>query len=182
MKPQRFIRKLAKKERQDIEEIYRHGSSARVRQRAQAIRLSAKGYPVTEIVEILGCNHQSVHNWFNAFEEQGPAGLYDQPRSGRPVIATTAYRTTLVAAIKTNPKKMGYPFTVWTITRIRAHLAREMHLLLSESRVRQIMKEEGLVFKRPKHSLAQKRDEDGFASVRKLLEQVKKSPWNPAPL
>jgi len=61
---------------------------------------------------------------------------------------------------------MGYPFTVWTITRIRAHLAREMHILLSESRVRQIMKEEGLVFKRPKHSLAQKRDEGGFASVR----------------
>jgi len=41
---------------------------------------------VPQIVEILGCNHQSVHNWFNPFEAQGPAGLYDQPRSGRPVI------------------------------------------------------------------------------------------------
>lgn len=181
MTPQRYIRKLTKKECQEVEDIFRHGPSARIRQRAQAVRLSALGYPAPQIVEILGCNHQSVHNWFNAFEAQGSAGLYDQPRSGRPVIASPDYRANLVAAIKINPKKMGYPFTVWTITRIRAHLAREMHILLSESRVRQIMKEEGLVFKRPKHSLAHKRDQDGFAAVRDLLEQLKKSPWNPVP-
>ena len=53
-------------------------------------------------------------------------------------------------------------------------MAREMKILLSESRVRQIMKEEGLVFKHPKHTLAQKRDKDAFAEVRDILEQVKK--------
>jgi transposase len=51
---------------------------------------------------------------------------------------------------------------------------REMKTLLSESRVCQIMKEEGLVFKRPKHTLAQKHDKDGFAKVRDLLGQAKK--------
>jgi hypothetical protein len=60
-------------------------------------------------------------------------------------------------------------------------MAKEMRILLSESRVRQIMKEEGLVFKRPKHTLAEKRDEDAFTEVRDVLEQVKKSPWNPVP-
>ncbi len=71
------------------------------------------------------------------------------------------------------------PFTVWTITRIRAHMAREMGILLSESGVRQIMKEQGLVFKRPKHTLAKKQDKDAFAAVRDILEQAKKKPWNP---
>jgi len=181
MKPQRFIRTLTKTERQEIEKMFRRGSNNRVRRRAQAIRLSAMGYTVTQIAEILGCNRQSVHNWFDLFEQKGPQGLCDRPRSGRPVIATVDYRTQLVEAIKTNPRKMGYPFTVWTLTRIRAHMAREMRILLSESRVRQIMKEEGLVFKRPKHTLAQKRDQDAFAEVRDVLEQVKKSPWNPVP-
>jgi len=106
---------------------------------------------------------------------------YDKHREGRPIVATAEYRSRLVDAMKTNPRQMGYPFTVWTITRIRAHMARELKILLSESRVRQIMKEEGLAFKRPKHTLAQKRDKDGFAEVRDLLEQVKKSPWNPIP-
>jgi len=181
MKPQRFIRTLTKTERQEVENLFRRGPSNRVRKRAQAIRLSAMGYTVTQIAEILGCNRQSVHSWFDLFEQKGPQGLCDRPRSGRPVIATVDYRTQLVEAIKTNPRKMGYPFTVWTLTRIRAHMAREMRILLSESRVRQIMKEEGLVFKRPKHTLAQKRDQDAFAEVRDVLEQVKKSPWNPVP-
>ena len=181
MRPQRFIRNLTKAERQEIENLFRHGPNNRVRRRAQAIRLSAMGYTATQIVQILGCNRQSVHNWFDAFEAQGCQGLYEKPRSGRPVIATPDYRERLVEAIKTNPRKMGYPFTVWTLTRIRAHMAREVKILLSESRVRQIMKEEKLVFKRPKHTLAQKRDKDGFTEVRGILEKVKKSPYNPVP-
>jgi len=60
-------------------------------------------------------------------------------------------------------------------------MAREIRILLSDSRVRQIMKEEDLVFKRPKHTLAQKSDKDAFAEVQDILEQVKKSPWNPVP-
>lgn len=175
MRPQRFIRTMTKIKGQEIEQLFRRGPNNRVRKRAQAIRLSAMGYTVTQIVEILGCNRQSIHNWFDLFEAQGCQGIYDKPRSGRPVIATVDYRTRLVEAIKTNPRKMGYPFTVWTLTRIRAHMAREMRILLSESRVRQIMKEEGLVFKRPKHTLAQKRDKDAFAEVRGILEQVKKN-------
>ncbi len=181
MRPQRFIRTLTKIEGQEIEQLFRRGPNNRVRKRAQAIRLSAMGYTVTQIVEILGCNRQSIHNWFDLFEAQGCQGIYDKPRSGRPVIATVDYRTRLVEAIKTNPRKMGYPFTVWTLTRIRAHMAREIRILLSESRVRQIMKKEGLVFKRPKHTLAQKRDKDAFAEVKDILEQLKKSQWNPVP-
>jgi transposase len=181
MKPQRFIKTLTKTERQEIEKLYHHGPNNRVRKRAQAIRLSAMGYTVTQISEILGCNRQSIHNWFDLFEAQGFQGFYEKARSGRPTIATVDYRRRLVEAIKTNPRKMGYPFTVWTLTRIRAHMARQMGILLSESRVRQIMKEERLVFKRPKHTLAQKRDKDAFAEVRDILEQVKKSPWNPVP-
>ena len=181
MKPQRFIRTLTKQERQDVEKLFRKGPSNRVRKRAHAIRLSALGYSVTQISEILGCNRQSIHNWFDAFEPKGCQGLFDKNRSGRPPMATPDYRSRLIEVIKINPKDMGYPFTVWTLTRIRAHMAREMSILLSESRVRQIMKEQGLVFKRPKHTLSKKQDKDAFAAVRDILEQAKKSPWNPVP-
>jgi transposase len=103
-----------------------------------------------------------------AKHEQRKMGI----RAGRPIVATAEYRVSLVKAIKTSPRDLGYPFTVWTITRIRAHMAGEMKTLLSESRVRQIMKEEGLVFKRPKRSLAQKRDKDGFAKVPGNMSKV----------
>ena len=181
MKPPRFVRSLTAKERRQIEELFQRGPNARVRRRAQAVRLSAMGYAVAEIVEILGCNRQTVHNWFNAFEAGGCDALFDRSRSGRPAMATIDYRSRLVQAVKANPRDLSYPFTVWTVTRLRAHMAKEMNILLSESRVRQIMKEEGLVFKRPKHTLADKRDEDAFAEVRDILDRAKKSPWNPVP-
>ena len=182
MRRPRFVRPLSESETQEIEHIFRHGPNSRVRRRAQTLRLSIMGYTVAEIARIIGCNRQSIRNWFNAFEDGGPMALLDKPKSGRPPIATIGYRKDLVEAIKTNPHDLGYPFTVWTITRIRAHMARKTHNLLSESRVRQIMKEEGLVFKKPKHTLKGKRDKDAFAAVRDLLEAAKKSPWNPIPV
>lgn len=181
MRQARFVRTVSRKERAGIEDLFRRGPNARTKQRANAIRLSAIGYTIPQIAEVLGCHQQSVHNWIDAFESDGVAGLHDKPRSGRPPKATVDYRNRLVDAIRTNPYDLDYPFTVWTLTRIRAHMAKELGILLSESRVRQIMKEENFVFKRPKHSLKGKRDEDAFAAVHDLLEQAKKNPWNPIP-
>ena len=176
MTPQRFVRPLTSAEFREIEDLYRRGPNARTRKRAHAIRLSSLEYSVPQIVEILGCTRQTVHNWFDAFEAGGVDGLSDKSRSGRPAKADADYRQLLVDSIRVNPHDLGYPFTVWTITRIRAHMARETSVLLSETRVRDVMKEENLVFKRPKHSLKDKRDEDAFAAVRDLLGQAKKSP------
>ena len=181
MRTPRHVRSLTAAESDRIDQLFRYGPNARTRKRANAVRLSALDYSVPQIAEILGCNQQSVHNWITAFEQGGIGALHDKPRSGRPVKADADYRQLLVDSIRANPHDLGYPFTVWTITRIRAHMARETSVLLSETRVRDIMKQEDLVFKRPKHSLKDKRDEDAFAAVRDLLDQAKKSPWNPIP-
>jgi transposase len=181
MLPRRFVRSLTTAETRQIEQLFRSAAQPRVRRRANTIRLSSLGYTVGEIAEVTGCTRQTVRNCFDYFESGGIDALHDKPRSGRPPKATPDYRARLVKAVKTSPKEFGYPFTVWTVTRLRAHMAREMDVLLSEGRVRQIMKEEGLVFKRPKHTLRGKRDEDAFAAVRGLLDQFKKSPWNPIP-
>ena len=133
MKAQRFIRSLTKKERQDVEKLFRKGPSNRVRKRANAIRLSALGYSVTQIPEVLGCNRQSIHNWFDAFESQGCQGLFDKPRSGRPATATPDYRNRLIEVIKANPKDMGYPFTVWCLASTINPLRVDSRFLLPKS-------------------------------------------------
>jgi transposase len=181
MLPLRFIRSLTPAEKIRIEDIFKHAPQPRVRRRANVIRLSALGYTVSAIAEVIGCTRQTVRNCFDHFESGGAEALHDKPRSGRPPVATPDYRAQLVEAVKTSPSKLGYPFTVWSVARLRAHMAREMDVLISKTRVRQIMKEEGLVFKRPKHTLKGKRDEDAFAAVRSILDQLKKSPWNPIP-
>jgi transposase len=181
MMPHRFVRRLTAAERRAVENLFRRSPDARVRRRANAVRLSSLGYTVPQIAQITGSWPQTVRNAFDRFESGGMDALSDRPRSGRPPKATPEYRERLVEAVKTDPGELGYPFTVWTVVRLRAHMAREMDVLVSEARVRQIMKEENLVFKRPKHTLKGKRDEDAFRSVRGLLDQFKRSPWNPIP-
>ncbi len=181
MMPHRFVRRLTAAEERTIEQLFKRSPDVRVRRRANAVRLSALGYTVPQIAQVTGSWPQTVRNAFDRFESGGAAALSDRPRSGRPPKATPEYRARLVEAVKTDPRKLGYPFTVWTVVRLRAHMAREMDVLVSEARVRQIMKAENLVFKRPKHTLKGKRDEDAFRAVRGLLDRFKKSPWNPIP-
>jgi transposase len=181
MKPHRFVHRPSPVKKRRIEELFRRGPGHRVRRRANAVRLSLLDYTVPQITEVLGCNQQSVHNWFDAFESGGADALFDKPRSGRPPKATRDYRARLVEIIKTSPPEFGYPFTVWSVVRLRAHMAREMDILLGDGRVRQIMKEEGLVSKRPKHALKERHDPKAFAAVKRHLDELKICPWNPAP-
>ena len=75
---------MTETERQEIENLFRKGPNNHVRKRAHAVRLNAMGYTVSQIVEILGCNRQSVYNWFDLFEQKSPQGLCDKPRFVKP--------------------------------------------------------------------------------------------------
>ena len=66
-------------------------SSARERQavgrvatRAHLILLSNRGHPAPEIADLHGVTHPMVYKWIGRFDEEGPSGLYDREREGRP--------------------------------------------------------------------------------------------------
>ena len=179
MRPSRFVRPLTPTEQAAIADLFRYHAQQRVRRRANAIRLSALGYTVAQIAEVLAAGYQTVHSWIDAFEAEGAAGLIDQPRSGAPPKATPDYRKLLREAVAANPHDLGYPFTVWSVVRLRAHLAKLSGILLGEDRLRQLLKQEGLVFKRPRHTLENKRDKEAFRKVKGLLDELKKTPWTP---
>jgi transposase len=48
------------------------------------ILLSAQHRTVPEIATLLGLSRATVRYWVEQFDARGPAGLYDEPRCGRP--------------------------------------------------------------------------------------------------
>src|SRR3712207_8897408 len=56
----------------------------RVSQRAQLVLLSAQRRTVPELAAIFALHPASVRFWLRRFDRDGPGGLYDAPRSGRP--------------------------------------------------------------------------------------------------
>ncbi len=71
--------------KQELDELRRRmdiSKDGATRMRYQAVWMYAKGYRVTEILEINGCSRTSLMNWCRAYREAGPEELEDQRTGG----------------------------------------------------------------------------------------------------
>ena len=98
----------------------------RVGQRAQMVLLSAQRRTVPEIAAIFAVKYKTVRKWLRRFDEYGPAGLYDEPRSGRPRKLTDDVRDSLVDMIQQDPQRSGYLATFWTVAMLALALAEKL--------------------------------------------------------
>ena len=87
---------------------------------------------------------------------------------------TLRYVALLKAAVGVNPRDLGYPFSCWTLDRLREHLARRTRILLSLARLSQVMAQHHMVYRRPKHGMNHLRDPQEYNEKKAFLEFVKK--------
>jgi transposase len=85
-KPTKFIEPLNNAQREQLKEILKTDSNARIRMRAHAILLSDKRFSIDQISEIYDVDRDRVAEWFNRWADRQFGGLADEPRSGRPPI------------------------------------------------------------------------------------------------
>jgi transposase len=119
------------------------------------------------------CAHQ-VTTWHARWRQDSLEGLANRPKSGRPGIADEDYCQVLAETLEKAPAELGYAFTVWTVKRLRDHLQKETRKVLSESRLRHLLKEKDYRYKRPKHDLHHLQDPLAKEQARELLEELKK--------
>ncbi len=78
-----YVRPLENEEYQELKEMKRK-EIGRVSQRAHMVLLSAKRWAVPRIAALFEVSPATVRTWIRKFEAEGPKGLYDEDRSGRP--------------------------------------------------------------------------------------------------
>jgi len=83
--PMLYVRPLDDEEHQELREMKRR-EIGRVSQRAHMVLLSAKRWAVPRIAALFEVSPATVRAWIRKFEAEGPRGLYDEDRSGRPRI------------------------------------------------------------------------------------------------
>lgn len=109
----RFVRDPTSQEQAELERMTRQ-EIGRVAMRAQMIRLSARKYSAPDIADILNTSRVTVYTWLDRFDAEGPAGLYDRPRSGRPPDVDETAQRCLETALDQTPEDYGYTATIWT--------------------------------------------------------------------
>src|SRR2546425_8487897 len=76
---------------------------ARVFRRAQAVRDVVTGQRLQTVSDTLHFTYSALRKWVYRFANQGPQGLLDRPRSGRPPKVTCELESTSIASSTKTP-------------------------------------------------------------------------------
>jgi predicted ArsR family transcriptional regulator len=79
-----FVNNLTKSDIKILKNIMNSNSAYRTRQRAHAVILSHKQYPIDIIADIFGVSDATIRRWLELWVQSGLMGLYDAQRPGRP--------------------------------------------------------------------------------------------------
>lgn len=150
----------------------------RVALRALMVLWRADGRTTIEIAGLLGCERQSITPWIDRYLAMGLAGLYDEPRSGRPGHLDADTIDEIEAALDAPlPDEDGSPIR-WTLSRLRASfLTRTRHVFGIET-LRRVLHKRGFRWKRPR-LWAWGEDPESFEK-QLLIESAKKRAAEPA--
>ena len=147
-----------------------------VRQRSSALHMLHQGKTPGEVAELLAVSLGSVYKWHTRWREGGLDGLANEPKSGRRPHANAAYRERLAEVLEMEPAELGYDFTMWTSSRLAAHMEEETGITLSLGRFRILLRQLGYVYRRPKHDLKNLQDAEARTQAEAWLDDLKKKP------
>lgn len=102
----KFVSQLDPGVERQLEELVRTSQKHRVRQRAHAILLSARGYSIDVLADIFQLHRNTVSEWITLWQQHQFASLEDAPRSGRPQKLTEAEQQILLQAVENNPRRI----------------------------------------------------------------------------
>jgi transposase len=139
---------LTVEQRRALEQVRRR-AVGRVSQRAHMVLLSARGYTVAQIATIFEVGEDVVRDWLHRYQRQGPLGLDDRPRPGRPPRERLA-RQIVDTQASNPPRNNGLVQTCWTVGLLAAFLAARFCLVLAPSSVRRYLKASGWRWARPR--------------------------------
>jgi len=168
-----FVRKLKKAERLELSHLLHSREDGRVIRRAQMILQSSQGIKVPAIASAWDTTIQTVLKTIHRFNAEGLMSLVDKPRSGRPPKATDQYVEVLKEAVQHSPRDLGYPFSSWTLERLREHVGHQTGILLNPRYLSSLMGKHGIVYRRPKHLMAHLRDPKDYNEKKAILEFLK---------
>jgi transposase len=92
--------------KQMLHDMWHNHPLDRCRTRAHAILLSANGYKIPQISQILETERRAISHWIDRWEKHGVLGIYDKPRSGRPPIFTQSEAALIPGIVDEEPRQL----------------------------------------------------------------------------
>jgi len=109
--------------------------------RANVILLSAQGYRIPEIGQVLDAHPANLRKWIHRFNESGCQGLRTVRAGGAKPRLSSGQKQEIVALAQKPPRELGLSYTSWTLHKL-ADEAKQRAIVesISHEYVRQILK------------------------------------------
>lgn len=161
----KFVRALDPDTARELRRLHQESSSRRVRWRAHAVLLSAKGYSIDQIADIYETDRDAVSRSLDRWLERGFAGLEDEPRSGRPAKIPPDQHDQIVAIALEEPRQLK---------RGLALITEQFGITLSLESLRRLLRAQHYRYKRIRTSLRQKRNRAAFEQAQRDLRDLER--------
>ena len=123
-----------------LDTVLKQTKEARVFRRAQAVREVVAGHHVNTVSALLHFTNSALRQWVQRFARQGPQGLLDRPRSGRPPKVTCEVEKHLNRLIDQDPLQHGSLYSPWSCRGLATVLAHQTGVQLGRESVRRVLK------------------------------------------
>src|SRR5215472_5899355 len=107
-----------------LDTVLKQTKAARVFRRAQAVREVVAGHHVNTVSALFHFTNSALRKWVQRFAQQGPQGLVDRPRSGRPRKVTCELEQSLNRLVDQDPLQHGSISSQWSCRELATVLAR----------------------------------------------------------
>ena len=156
----RFVPALSESSRKQLTALFKYHDSHSVRRRSHTILLSADGFTIDEIARIYQIHRDTVGTTFNKWKRDSIAGLFDDPRSGRPTKLSEDEADEAVKLLKEEPRSIKK-----ALAATREKTGKE----ISEWTLKRIAKNAELRWKRMRRSVKGRRDQGEFERVQEEI-------------
>jgi len=123
-----------------LDTVLKQTKEARVFRRAQAVREVVAGHHVKAVSALFHFTNSALRTWVQRFARQGPQGLVDRPRSGRPRKVTCELEQHLNRLVDQDPWEHGSLHSQWSCRELATVFARETGVQLGRESVRCLLK------------------------------------------
>ena len=168
-------RKPGEEEQEKLQQMRRQ-AVGRVSQRAHMVLLSIQGLSVPVIAIFFQTSRVTVRFWIKRYNVQGPEGLYDEPRSGRPHKTNDSVEKTLIDCLEEDPLEEGSVATFWTVAMLVLVVINKLEVWLSPSTVRSLLHKLGFSWGRPRLAMPTKTDPDKAQKQWQIAKAVVEAP------
>lgn len=140
-----YVRELEDDEWTELESMLEGQEGDVPAQRLMIILLSAQGHRVQEVSREVDLHPINVRKWIHRFNSEGLDGLRSGKSPGRPPVFSDEQRDEIVALANSDPRKIGLPFSQWSLQRMRKYLVDQGVVeQISVETIRQVLRANGV--------------------------------------